>query len=142
MTTALRACSPPKWVHSFTSSSQAPFLSTYEPSDLGWSGLGPAGIDFDSGVGFPEQICKAGSIVKKLTPSRDGSRGVISPLGHPEGWQHCEETYTLKRWVQKSHLTTGAPIFFLETPLGILTSQSQTLLNLHSPPDCNALPAL
>lgn len=108
-----------KWVHSLTSSSQAPFLRTCEPSDLGWSGLGPAGIDFDSGVGFPEQIYRAGSIAKGLRPSREGSEGVISS-------------------------TTGAPSFLelLETPLGILTSLSQTLINLHSLPDCYALQAL
>lgn len=39
-------------------------MRTREPSDLGWSGLGPAGIDFDSGVGFPEQIGGAGSIAR------------------------------------------------------------------------------
>lgn len=39
-------------------------MGTCEPSDLGWSGLGPDGIDFDSGVGFPEQIIGAGSIAK------------------------------------------------------------------------------
>lgn len=44
----------PEWGCPSASSSQAPFLGTREPSDLGWAGFGPAGVDFGSGVGFPE----------------------------------------------------------------------------------------
>lgn len=50
---------------SSTSSSQAPCLGTREPSDLGWAGLGPAGIDFGSGVGFLEQIYGTGRAAER-----------------------------------------------------------------------------
>lgn len=55
----------PSWGCPFTSSSQAPFLRIYEPSDLGWAGLGPAGIYFGLGVGYPEKIYASGRVAKK-----------------------------------------------------------------------------
>lgn len=72
--------------HSSASSSQAPFLGTREPSDLGWAGLGPAGTDFGSGVGFPEQIYGTGSVAKRQLslPHGRGSGGVLVPEGHSD----------------------------------------------------------
>lgn len=75
-----------KWGHPSTSSSQTPFLGTHEPSDLGWAGLGRAGVDFGSGVGFPEQIYGTGRVAKRQLnlPQGRASKGVLIPEGHPD----------------------------------------------------------
>lgn len=75
-----------KWGHPSTFSSQAPFLGTREPSDLGWAGLGSAGVDFGSGVGFPEQSYGTGRVARRQLnfPRGRGSRGVPVPERRPD----------------------------------------------------------
>lgn len=61
-------------------------MGTREPSDLGWAGLGPAGVDFGSGVGFPEQIYGTGRVARRqlnLPQSRE-SRGALVPGKNPD----------------------------------------------------------
>lgn len=74
-----------EWGHPSTFSSQAPFLGTREPSDLGWAGLGSAGVDFGSAVGFPEQSYGTGRVAKRQLnlPRGRGSRGVLVPERRP-----------------------------------------------------------
>lgn len=58
-------------------------MGTWEPSDLGWAGLGPAGVDFGSGVGFPEQIYGAANVAKRQLrfPQEKGPEAPSSPPG-------------------------------------------------------------